>query len=613
MIVSSLSSLSLHARNPYTIALVGTIAAGLAGLALTPLTHDFHAVSFSLLYLAILLSCWYGGVRHALLASLIASLFANYHLSASFRHFQVGPRELMRTGLWLGFSGALAYVLCRLRQDEVEAQKVLASIVEGFCVFDSDWNFVYINKAGAGLAGMSRAEIVGKNLWEAFPALRGTLLERQYRLCARERVAVQFEHFFTQPGRIFQLRAYPSADSVSVFFQDISASKEKEAKLREVVERLLSANRAARIGTWEWNVQTDQVFWSSEIPGFHGMSPEQFDGRLNTWIKTVHPQDVPLVRARLCAALKNKQDYHSEFRVQWPNGETRWICCHGQVIEDGQGRAARMLGITSDITERRLEEEALRRSEKLAAAGKLAATIAHEMNNPLEALTNLLYLTRQDGGIKKETQDLLRLADQQLSRVNYIAKQTLGFYGELTTQSVNAVEVLDELIAIYQSRISGKDVRLEKHYHGDYPVKTPAAELRQALSGLLANAIDVSPTGARLILRIQPDALREKERTAVRIDVEDFGPGIPPADQPHIFEPFFTTKSYVGTGLGLWITRQLVQKRGGRIEFRSSCEPGNSGTCFSLILPAGKSRAPAVEKDEDILEDEVLNPAPPAV
>jgi signal transduction histidine kinase len=247
-----------------------------------------------------------------------------------------------------------------------------------------------------------------------------------------------------------------------------------------------------------------------------------------------------------------------------------------------------MLGITSDITKRRREEEALRRSEKLAAAGKLAATIAHEVNNPLEALTNLLYLTRQDAGIKKETQELLRMADEQLSRVNYIAKQTLGLYGELSAQHVDAAEVMEEALVIYRSRISGKRVRIEKKYDLDGLVTAPRAELRQAISSLLANATDASPAGGKLILRIQPDTLPDDEHTpAVRVEVEDSGPGIPQADQAHIFEPFFTTKSHVGTGLGLWMTKQLVQKRGGRVEFRSSCDPGKSGTCFSLILPAG--------------------------
>jgi signal transduction histidine kinase len=280
------------------------------------------------------------------------------------------------------------------------------------------------------------------------------------------------------------------------------------------------------------------------------------------------------------------------------------------VVEDGQGRAARLLGITSDVTERRREEEALRRSEKLAAAGKLAATIAHEMNNPLEALTNLLYLARQDADIKKDTQELLRLAHEQLSRVNYIAKQTLGFYGELSSQTVDVVEVMEKTLVMYQSRISAKQVCVEKKYESDGLVRALAGEMGQAFSTLLANAIDASPAGAELLLRIQPDNLPDDKHTpAVRIEVEDFGPGIPLADQLHIFEPFFTTKSYVGTGLGLWITKQIAQKRGGRIEFRSSCEPGKNGTCFSLVLPASNSLIPTYPTGDRVFASERAYPA----
>jgi PAS domain S-box-containing protein len=605
MTVSSLSLLPQYSRHPYLLCFLITAAAGLAGLALSPLGSQFPALPLLLLLAAVLGSTAFGSLRHGLLSALVGSLFANYYLSPEFRHLHVGLRELERTALWLALTGLLAFVLSRIRHSRIEAQKILASISEGFCVFDSDWNFVYINDVGRKILGVSQDKVAGKNLWETFPEVRGTQLERQYRLCARERIAVQFEYFSTRSGHVLQFRAYPSADGISVFFQDISASWEKEMKLRTMLDRMVSAHKAGRTGTWEWNLETNEAFWSSEIPSLHALPPEQFDGTLQTCLKTVHPDDVPLVRARLRTALKSKLDYHSEFRVVHPGGETRWLCSHGQVIEGRKGRVARILGITSDITDRRREEEALRRSEKLAAAAKLAATLAHEMNNPLEALTNLLYLTRQDDGLKRETRELLRLADEQLSRVNYVAKQTLGFYGELTAQTVDVVEAMENTLVMYQSRIAAKQVCIEKKYESDGMVKALAGELRQAFSTLLANAIDASPAGAELILRIQPDTLPDDKRTlAVRIEVEDFGPGIPPAVQPHIFEPFFTTKLYVGTGLGLWITKQIAHKRGGSIEFRSNCEPGKNGTCFSLILPASRGMAEAAEGDNHLLEKE---------
>src|SRR5262249_9475760 len=146
-------------------------------------------------------------------------------------------------------------------------------------------------------------------------------------------------------------------------------------------------------------------------------------------------------------------------------GETHWICGHGKVIVDGQGAPVRMVGIGADITHRRLEEEALRRSEKLVAAGRLAATNAPEINNPLEAGNKLLYMVRQDGGLRQETQALLRVMDEQLSRVNHIARQTLGFYRDRNTpETVDVAQVIEELLTIFQTRLAARQIHVVKEY-----------------------------------------------------------------------------------------------------------------------------------------------------
>jgi signal transduction histidine kinase len=266
------------------------------------------------------------------------------------------------------------------------------------------------------------------------------------------------------------------------------------------------------------------------------------------------------------------------------NAETRLLCSHGRVLRDKQAKAERMVGITTDITQRRLDEEALRRSEKLAATGRLAATIAHEINNPLEAVTNLVYLLRRDPG-QSDAPDLLRLAEEQLARVNHIAKQTLGFYQDRNvTEKVDVVEALDDLLSILKSRIYAKQLQVVREYGNACLLSNFRGELRQVLSNLLTNAIDASPSAGRLIVRVRPEKTAD-DAGVICIEIEDFGSGIHPADQPKIFEPFFTTKSDVGTGLGLWVTKELVEKNGGTITFRSNWQ-GTSGTCFVIALPA---------------------------
>jgi PAS domain S-box-containing protein len=341
------------------------------------------------------------------------------------------------------------------------------------------------------------------------------------------------------------------------------------------------------MGSWDWDLKTNDLIWSEEIPGIHGLTAEQFDGRLETWVKTIHPEDLPGVQAKLEKALAEKSVYYAEFRTIWPNGEIHWTLGRGRVITDDAGNAVRMVGMGADITQRRREEEALVRSEKLAAAGRLAATIAHEINNPLEAISNLIYLLRQDTTNRRDA-DLLRMADEQLARVNHIAKQTLGFYRDRNVaEAVDVVHTLEELLSILQSRINSKQISIEREYDELGPMQAFRGELRQVFSNLLTNAIDASPTGGKLILRIKLQASSKGAQDMLaRIEVEDFGSGIQPGDQDRIFEPFFTTKQDYGTGLGLWVTRQLVEKNSGTIDFRSNCQQGQSGTCFRVILPA---------------------------
>jgi signal transduction histidine kinase len=246
-----------------------------------------------------------------------------------------------------------------------------------------------------------------------------------------------------------------------------------------------------------------------------------------------------------------------------------------------------MVGMGADITHRHVEEEALRRSEKLATAGRLAATIAHEINNPLEAVTNLLYLMRQDSHLSHEAQALLRATDEQLSRVNHIARQTLGFYRDRNTpETVHVVQVLEELLGIFQTRLAARQIHVVKEYERVGAITAFKGELRQVLSNLITNAIDASAVGSRLVLRVKPEnSAPANAGQLVRVEVEDFGPGIRPGERARIFEPFFTTKSDVGTGLGLWVSKQIVEKNGGQIAFRTNCDDGNSGTCFSVVMP----------------------------
>jgi signal transduction histidine kinase len=257
----------------------------------------------------------------------------------------------------------------------------------------------------------------------------------------------------------------------------------------------------------------------------------------------------------------------------------------GQCYYDEAGNPKRMIGVNIDITERKLAEEALRNSEKLAATGRLAATIAHEINNPLEAITNLIFLARRNRDVPDSVKRHLELADRELDRVSHIAQQTLGFYRDTTAPvMINVQEAFRDVLRLFERKVEYKNLVVQADVPADIEIQALRGEIRQVLSNLVANAIDASSKGGRIMIRARP--IRWDGRSAVRISVADRGHGIPADLKSSVFMPFFTTKKDVGTGLGLWVTKSMIEKHGGKIRFRST---ETHGAVFSLVLPARMS------------------------
>ena len=251
----------------------------------------------------------------------------------------------------------------------------------------------------------------------------------------------------------------------------------------------------------------------------------------------------------------------------------------GAPIRSATSQAQEFIGVIADSTELKLAKEALIRTEKLSAAGRLAASIAHEINNPLEAVTNLLYLARSS---PEKTHDFLAMADEELGRVTHLTKQTLGFYRDSGAPGlVNVSTLIEGVLNVYYSKIKGKGIALVKELETTEKINTIAGEIRQVISNLLANAIDASPDRGTITIRTRY-LHGVAADPGVRITVADNGSGIDPAFKSKIWEPFFTTKKDVGTGLGLWVSKQIIEKRGGSIRFRSN----GKGTVFMLSLPS---------------------------
>lgn len=236
-------------------------------------------------------------------------------------------------------------------------------------------------------------------------------------------------------------------------------------------------------------------------------------------------------------------------------------------------------------------QEVLRESEKLAATGRLAAIIAHEINNPLESLTNLLYLIESDKSLSDPARRFASAAAQEVTRTAHITKQMLAFHRQSTTPvEISLSEVLDSVVELYATKIEQSGITIQKQYDTAAIVKGFPGELRQVFANLLGNAIEA--IGQHGVIRLHTFASREPSnarRSGVRVVVADNGVGISPENRSRLFEPFVTTKGERGTGLGLWVSSGIVKKHDGFIRFRTSTRTGRSGTCFSVFLPEGVS------------------------
>ncbi len=245
--------------------------------------------------------------------------------------------------------------------------------------------------------------------------------------------------------------------------------------------------------------------------------------------------------------------------------------------------------IVLDTSERKRNEEALRRTEKLAAAGRLAASIAHEINNPLEAITNLLFLLRNYCNLDAPAANYVELAEHEARRIAEITQQTLRFYRQSTLPArTNLADLLDSVLSLYQIRLHNLGIQVEREYDPETDLFCFAGEVRQVIANLVGNAIDATSGGGRLIIRARRScSWRDPQQHGVRFTIADTGSGFDDEVRDHIFEAFFTTKEVTGTGLGLWVSHEIILKHHGRVHVRSrpAATGKPSGTVFQLFFP----------------------------
>ena len=343
--------------------------------------------------------------------------------------------------------------------------------------------------------------------------------------------------------------------------------------------------------------------WNAAARRMFGYAPEEAIGRS---ILLLIPPELQAEEAEIMAKLVAGQrvDHYETQRVR-KDGQRIDVSLTISPVRDPFGRVMGASKIARDISERKKTEEALRVAEKLAGMGRMAATMAHEINNPLEAVVNLLYLAANHPALPEASRQYLWAADQELTRVAHITKQTLGFYRDsATVQLTHLSEIFDSLLLLYGAKIRNKKLRVDISVPQSVAIMAVRGELRQVLANLLRNSIEAVSTGGQIRIRATTHHRGAGPGEVAQITIGDNGKGIAEADRSRIFEPFFTTKKDVGTGLGLWVCKGIVERHEGSIRVRSRTTPGNSGTVFSVFLPVSGNASQGLAS-ESALENAV--------
>jgi PAS domain S-box-containing protein len=476
-----------------------------------------------------------------------------------------------------------------------KAQRRLAAIIEYSedAIASKDLNGIITswNKSAERLFGYKAEEIIGKPVTLIIPP---ELHEDEPRILGKIRAGERIEHFETvrvhkNGQRIdVSLTVSPIRDEkgnivgAAKIVRDITRQK----KLEEAALRLAAIVESSDDAIASKDLNGVVTSWNRSAEKLFGYKPEEIIGKHITMIippELHHDEDMILSKIRR----GEKIDHFETIRLH-KNGERIEVSLTISPVKDDDGNVIGAAKIVRNIMETNKIERALQTTEKLAAAGRMAATVAHEINNPLEAVTNLVYLAKRDLNNNDRVAGYLELASRELDRVAHITRQTLGFYRDTSSPvRFNVAETLEDLLLLYEKRFESRRIELVKQYDKALEITALAGEIRQAFSNLITNAIDAMPDGGKLMLKIsKAREWRGSGLSGIRVTILDTGSGIEPKHRRNIFQPFFTTKTDVGTGLGLWITRGIVEKHRGTIQMKSRTGQNCHGAAFSIFLPA---------------------------
>jgi PAS domain S-box-containing protein len=464
----------------------------------------------------------------------------------------------------------------------VKLEAVLDSMTDGLAVLDKDWRYTYFSERGAAMLGLRSQDRVGLHVWDIFPHYKETNWGKMYLQAVATGQPVHFEEYFPEPrDKWLECRAYPSDDGLSIYFTDITARKQaaealarshaEAASIHQTLEGVLaSMTDGVNIVDTEWNY----TYFNEQASRLLFVNGADMVGK-NMWKMFPHSVGTTFESKMLEAVATRIATHTLDF---YPEPVNKWLQCHFYPTDQG-------LSIYfTDVTAKLLAEESLQRTEKLATAGLLAASIAAEIKAPLDSAASLLHFSLQME-LSDQVRANLLLAEHKLSRVAQATTQTLRFHRHSTTIPARAdiSDLMDSALALFEPRFLAAGIEVERDYVSHPRLFCYGDEVRQVFANLLSNALEATPREGTIRLRVRPAPFFG----GVRVTIADDGHGIPAALQARIFELFVTSKDDATAGLGLWVSEGIMRKHKGRIAVRSSTGSAtqSAGTVFSIFLP----------------------------